>query len=188
MRDDPEVIALVARARKGDQAAWDEIVERYSPLVWAICLRYRLTRPDSDDVAQVVWLRLVENLDTLREPAALAGWLATTAQRECLRVSRNLRKVQGAESPLTFDPETESTVIDQELERAERHAALLRGLAQLPARCRCLLELCLQEESLSYTEISARLGVPVGGIGPTRARCLAKLRRILEGHGDAGRI
>ncbi|MGW0196572.1 RNA polymerase sigma factor [Nonomuraea sp. NPDC003201] len=188
MRDDPEVIALVVRARKGDRAAWDEIVDRFSPLVWAICLRYRLTRPDSDDVAQMVWLRLVENLDTLREPAALPGWLATTAQRECLRVSRARRKLQGAELPLAFDPEMESAVIDQELERAERHAALLRALAQLSQRCRCLLELSLREEALPYTEISERLGMPIGGIGPTRARCLVKLRRILEGNGDAGQF
>ena len=88
MRDDPSVIALVARVRDGDQEAWDEIVERYSPLVWSICVRYRLSRQDIDDVGQSVWLLLVEQIGSLREPAALPGWLATTTRRECLRVLR----------------------------------------------------------------------------------------------------
>ena len=75
MRDDPTVTALVTRAAEGDQSAWDEIIERYAPLVWSICRRYRLDRADTDDVARNVWLRLVEQLSALREPAALRGWL-----------------------------------------------------------------------------------------------------------------
>ena len=88
MRDDPSVIALVDRVGDGDQEAWDELVERYAPLVWSICVRYRLTREDTDDVGQSVWLLLVENIGSLRAPAALPGWLATTTRHECLRVLR----------------------------------------------------------------------------------------------------
>ena len=89
MRDDPTVIALVARATEGEQTAWDEIVERFAPLVWSICRRFRLSEADTYDVGQNVWLRLVEYLPSLREPAALPGWLATTTRRECLRVQRS---------------------------------------------------------------------------------------------------
>src|SRR5690349_25161475 len=99
MRDDPLVIALVTRASAGDQQAWNEIIERYSPLVWSICLRYRLDRQDSDDVGQSVWLLLVERIGMIREPAALPGWLATTTQRECLRVLRTSRRHAHAELP-----------------------------------------------------------------------------------------
>ncbi|MBB5077367.1 RNA polymerase sigma factor [Nonomuraea endophytica] len=185
MRDDPEVVDLVTRARKGDRAAWDEIVERYSPLVWSICRRFRLVRPDSDDAAQTVWLRLVENLDTLREPAALPGWLARTAHRECLRRAREIRRRDGAERPLDFEPETGPDLIAEELEKAERDLLLRRAFAQLPPRCRDLLTLCLGPDPVPYAQIGERLGMPVGGIGPNRSRCLARLRRILEGGGHA---
>jgi len=79
---------LVLRARSGDQSAWNELVERFSPLLWSVCRRYRLSETDANDVGQSVWLRLVEHLPAIREPSALPGWLATTTARECLRVLR----------------------------------------------------------------------------------------------------
>src|ERR1700724_1128621 len=82
MRDDPQVTDLVMRAGKGDQQAWDALVERYSPLIWSICRRYRLSDADAEDVGQAVWLHLVDQLDSLRDPAALPGWLSTTTRRE----------------------------------------------------------------------------------------------------------
>ena len=88
MRDDPVVTDLVTRARHGDQHAWDTLVERYAPLVWSICRRYRLSRADTDDVGQTVWLLLVTHLDQLRDPAALPGWIATTTGRECAKARR----------------------------------------------------------------------------------------------------
>jgi len=88
MRDDPVVIALVGRARDGDQTAWDQIVERFAPLAWSICRRHRLSDADANDVGQNVWLRLVEHLPSLREAAALPGWLTTTTRRACLRAQR----------------------------------------------------------------------------------------------------
>src|SRR5579872_5677610 len=94
MRDDPTVIALVTRAVNSDKDAWNEIVERYAPLVWSICARYQLKTQDIEDVGQTVWLLLVEQLGKLREPAALPGWLATTTQRECLRVVTAARKTE----------------------------------------------------------------------------------------------
>src|SRR5271169_3609627 len=88
MRDDPTVITLVTRAGIGDQGAWNDLIERYAPLVWSICSSYRLPRSDIDDVSQCVWVLLVEKLNQIREPAALPGWLATTIHRECLRALR----------------------------------------------------------------------------------------------------
>src|SRR5262245_22442496 len=92
MRDDPSVVSLVERAREGDRAAWDEIVARYASLVWSVCRRYGLVGGDAEDVGASVWLRLVERLGSIREPAALPGWIATTTRRECLRVLRAGRR------------------------------------------------------------------------------------------------
>src|SRR3977135_3479962 len=94
MRDDPHVVALVTRASGGDQGAWHELVDRYAPLVYTICTRYRLNNTDIEDVGQNVWLLLVEQLGKIREPAALPGWLATTTARECLRVVTAARKAE----------------------------------------------------------------------------------------------
>jgi RNA polymerase sigma factor (sigma-70 family) len=180
VRDDPTVTALVTRAAKGDQGAWDEIVERYAPLVWSICRRYRLDRADIDDIAQNVWLRLVEQLSALREPAALPGWLATTTQRECLRVLRvnsqaNRRNERLADEMITAALSVE---IEEEIIAAEWNRALCLAFDQLPSPCRELLSMLMQQPPVPYAEISNRLGIRVGGIGPSRARCLAKLRRI----------
>src|SRR5260370_40419673 len=97
MRDDPQVTDLVTRARKGDQQAWDAIVERYAPLIWSICRRYRLSDADAEDVGQIVWLRLVDQLDNLRDPAALPGWLVTTTRRECFPVRPSTSRASAGE-------------------------------------------------------------------------------------------
>lgn len=179
MRDDPVVINLVARARDGDQRAWNEIVDRYAPLVWSICNRYKLSRQDIDDISQTVWLLLVEQLGNLRQPAALPGWLATTTQRECFRVLRAARRYDYSgppgESQMSGDPPP--LMIEQEIIAAELNAALRAAFALLPPRCRHLLSMLITDPPLSYAEISAALPVPIGSIGPQRARCLDRLRR-----------
>src|SRR6202789_1112868 len=124
MRDDPSVVALVARAAGSDQDAWNELVERYAPLVWTICTRYRLSSHDIEDVGQNVWLALVEQLGKLREPAALPGWLATTTRRECLRVVTAAQRLgTRLDEAAEF---VDDVIIDEEIRRAER-AARLRG-------------------------------------------------------------
>ncbi|MGN6794324.1 MAG: RNA polymerase sigma factor [Streptosporangiaceae bacterium] len=178
MRDDPVVVALVARAAEGDQAAWNDIVERYAPLVWSICSRYQLSSQDVEDVGQTVWLRLVEQLGNLREPAALPGWLATTTQRECVRVSRAGRRPDRA-GAATDDLESLAgpAAIEQEIITSETHAALRAAFSELPLRCRQLLTLLMSEPPRSYGEVSTILQVPIGSIGPERGRCLQRLRR-----------
>ena len=175
VHDDLSVGDLVERARDGDQTAWDRIVKRYAPLVWSLCQRYHLARADADDVGACVWLRLVEKLDTIREPAALPGWLATTTRRECLRllqaknrelpVEDNQRLVDDA------NPAADAWLLEQ-----ERLIALRLAYGDLSERCRQLLKLLFADPVTPYDEISAILGMPVGAIGPTRQRCLGKLR------------
>lgn len=178
MRDDPTVIALVTRAVNSDKDAWNEIVERYAPLVWSICVRYRLKTQDIEDVGQTVWLLLVEQLGKLREPAALPGWLATTTQRECLRALAVARRTQDA-GTLDDAPDVvlDAGAIEQEILTAERNAALRAALGELPLPCQHLLGMFIADPPCSYAEISATLRIPVGSIGPRRARCLDRLRR-----------
>ena len=179
LADDLPVTALVTRARNGDKQAWDELVDRYTPLIWSICRRYRLRRADADDVGQGVWLRLVDQLGSLRDPAGLPGWLATTTQRECgrvLRVSRE-QEVPGQSPDVADIPDKVTGIAETELLRAERHAALRDAFTQLPPKSQQLIALLIQDPPLSYAEISAKLGIPAGSIGPNRGRCLEKLRR-----------
>ena len=177
--DDTVVIDLVACARDGDAQAWDALVERYAPLIWSICRRYRLGPADADDVGQSVWLHLVDHLGKIREPAALAGWLATTTRRACGRLAR------AARGPHTFvyalDAENmadeQSDAAEQEVLAAERHAALREAYSHLPPDCQRLVAMLTADPPAPYAEISATLAMPVGSIGPTRSRCLDRMRR-----------
>lgn len=176
VRDDRSVVDLVTRAGEDDKDAWDEIVDRYAPLVWSICQRYGLSRADADDVGASVWLRLVERLDTIREPAALPGWLATTTRHECLRAIRAKDRELPVDDNERLAGDTDPAA-DDWLLKQERLIALRTAFADLPERCRRLLTLLFSESAAPYDEISDTLDMPVGTIGPTRQRCLAKLRR-----------
>ena len=182
------VTALVMRASSGDKQAWDTLTERYAPLIWSICRKYRLGRADADDVGQSVWLYLVDHLDQIRDPAALPGWLATTTHRECLRVVTAARKSErlgtGLDDALQF---VDHTMIDEEYLMAERNAALRAAFAELPPLCQRLLTMLTSDPPSSYAEISATMQIPVGSIGPRRARCLERLRKsaVLAGLSDA---
>ncbi len=177
-RNDAVITDLVGRARNGDKRAWDALVGRYAPLIWSICRRYELRGADAEDVGQSVWLHLVDQLDRVRDPAALPGWLATTARRECIRVLRAAGGPHDA-GPLPNENTSDGTAAtaDEELLAAERHAAVREALMGLPPCCQRLIALLIEDPPLPYVEISARLDVPVGSIGPSRRRCLDKLRR-----------
>ena len=178
-RDDPVVIDLVTRAGQGDEQAWDALVERYAPLVWSICRRHRLDNADAEDVGQNVWLQLMDQLDKIRDPAALPGWLATVTRRACLNVLGAARGPLAAGHTLDAEalPDERAETAEQELLAAERHAALREAFRDLPPPGQRLIALLFEDPPVPYAEISARLGIPVGSIGPTRRRCLDKLRR-----------
>ena len=178
-RDDSVVIDLVTCARDGDVRAWDALVERYTPLIWSICRKYRLDRADADDVGQSVWLHLVDQLGKIREPAALAGWLATTTRRECGRLVRASRGPHAVVYALDAEnmPDAHSDVAEQEVLAAERHAALREAFTHLSLDCQRLVAMLTADPPLPYAEISATLAMPIGSIGPTRSRCLDRIRR-----------
>ncbi|MGW6280215.1 RNA polymerase sigma factor [Kribbella sp. NPDC055071] len=176
MRDDPTVVDLVTRARDGDKDAWDELVERYAPLVWSVCRRYRLAPTDTDDVGQSVWLRLIEHLPGLREAAALPGWIATTTQRECYRLIRAASRIEPVDPSESTDVVVQA-IAEEEVLRHERRAVLRSAFKELSQRCQALLALLALDPPTAYDEISRRLQLPIGSIGPNRARCLDRLRR-----------
>jgi len=169
--------ALVGAAADHDDEAWNELVRRFAGLVAHTIRRYRLSPADAQDVSQFVWLRLVEHLSTLREPAALPGWLSTTTRHEC---ERHLR-VSGrsvATDPLVLEPfgRPADPEVDESLLADERRQALLEGMAELTAHQRDLLLMLSADPPYSYAEISRSMDIPVGSIGPTRSRILARLR------------
>jgi RNA polymerase sigma factor (sigma-70 family) len=174
-----DVSRLVQASASGDEAAWNELVRRYSPLVMAVTRNYRLTAADAQDVSQTVWLRLVENLASLRQPEALPGWLATTTQRECSRQVQRGRRVQPVD-PHTDSAMQQGTTVDVDIEadilRAELRQALRDGLGELSARDQWLLRLRAADPPKSYAEISELLGMPIGSVGPTVRRSLDRLR------------
>jgi RNA polymerase sigma factor (sigma-70 family) len=173
---DQETVVLVHAARAGDNAAWTRLVERFDGSLRDIARSYRLDPTDIDDVMQATWLRLFKHIERLREPAGVAGWLATTTRRE------SLRRLQGpVREQLTDDPQggepPDSEGPEDKLLAAERRAILARALATLPDRHRRLMTLLAAKPSLDYRQISSILAMPIGSIGPTRARCLARLAR-----------
>jgi RNA polymerase sigma factor (sigma-70 family) len=179
MSDEPPVTDLMARERNRDKQAWDALVERYAPLIWSICRRHRLDGADADDVGQSVWLQLGDQLDLVRDPAALPGWLATTTRRECVRALRAVRGPHAARQAQDAEtiPDDQARMTEQQLLVAERHAALCEAFAHLPPRCQQLIAVLIQYPPVPYAEISARLSMPAASIGPTRGRCLDRLRR-----------
>ncbi|HEU0316359.1 MAG TPA: sigma-70 family RNA polymerase sigma factor, partial [Solirubrobacteraceae bacterium] len=172
----PDRIArLVRRAGTGEQEAWNDLIDRYSGLVWAIARGHRLGAADAADVFQSTWLRLVEHLGDLHDPDRVGAWLATTAKRECLRLLRS----SGRQIPVGDqlpDVAAESPEPYAELLRAERDAILWRAFGRLEARDQALLRMLVADPAPSYKEISTALAMPVGSIGPTRGRCLERLQ------------
>jgi RNA polymerase sigma factor (sigma-70 family) len=180
---------LVRGAAGGDEVAWRGLVERFSGLVWAVARAYRLTHADAADVYQTTWLRLAEHIRRIDHPDRVGAWLATAARRECLQSLRSTARTTPTDdmdrldaSPAVGNP-TEETVLaaEQEREDADRAAVVWRALGRLSARCRELLRVLMASPPPSYAEVAAALGLPVGSIGPTRARCLQRLREEVAG-------
>lgn len=177
-----EVAKLVRAAADGDQASWDRLIERYTGLVWSVVRAHRLSAADAADAVQTTWLRAVEHLDRLRDPNSVGAWLATTARHESLRAIR----LGSRQLPTDMDlvPEApDDAPIDAPMLEYERDRALWAALGQLDERCQLLLRLLITDPPVSYDEIGAALEMPIGSIGPTRGRCLARLRGLAEAAG-----
>jgi RNA polymerase sigma factor (sigma-70 family) len=175
---------LVAAAADGDADAWNALVEQYNGLLWSIARGYRLATSDAADAVQTTWLRLVENLTRIQDPSRLPAWLATTVRRECLAVLRRSGREQLLDDGDAVDLPDDAEPLDARLLVEERDAALWRGLVRLPERCQQLLRVLMAAPPPSYATVAAALDLPVGSIGPTRQRCLDRLRRALEASGE----
>lgn len=184
--DSDPVPGWVKAAAAGDQRAWDLLVDRFAGLVWAICREHRLSDSDAADTVQLTWLRLLENLGRIRDPQRLAGWLATTCRRQCLAVLRQSKTTV----PTTADSLDlvmgGSGAADQAVLATEQRAILWQAFTRLSDWCQQVLRALIldaEDGPPSYRRVAAQLQTPVGGLGPTRARCLSQLRKLLDSSG-----
>jgi RNA polymerase sigma factor (sigma-70 family) len=175
---------LIAACRHGDQTAWEALIDRYAALIYSIPLKYGLSPADAADVFQSVCVVLFEKLDTIRAPRGLAAWIITTASRQSVLVSRRRRRDQERSAGTIsshgglLDPDL---LPEEELLALERQRAVRAALDALPARCRALIEALFSDAAKrpTYQQLADGLGVPMNSLGPTRARCLERLRRLL---------
>src|SRR5271169_5477443 len=177
----PDVAALVRHAAQGDHQAWEGLVDQFGRLIWSITVEFKLRESDAADVVQTTWLRLLEHIDRIQYPDRVGSWLAATARNECLRSLAARKRVV----PVDDDVELTSAVahepdIDERLLADERDQVVRDALSRLPRRWQRLLEMLMADPPVPYADISDELGLPVGSIGPTRGRCLARLRVLLQ--------
>jgi RNA polymerase sigma factor (sigma-70 family) len=183
---DDDLGHLLSSAAAGDRASWDRLVERFTGLLWAIARAHRLSQADAADVVQSTWLRLLDNLGRIQEPDRLGGWLATTARRECLHTLRRSHREPAFPVEEMLDPVADRTdPVDADLLRHERDVALWQLFDELSDPCRRLLRVLIASPPPPYVEVAAALDMPIGSIGPTRARCLGRLRALVT---DAGLV
>jgi RNA polymerase sigma factor (sigma-70 family) len=178
---DLDATRLVRRAANGDPRAWEGLVDKYGRLIWSITRDFKLVESDAADVFQTTWMRLIEHIDRIEHADRVGSWLASTARNECLRSLSMRKRVVLADEEESFDrPAVHGPEIDEALLAAERAAVVREAITQLPRRWQRLMEMLMADPPASYAEISDELGLPVGSIGPTRGRCLARLRVLLE--------
>jgi RNA polymerase sigma factor (sigma-70 family) len=178
----PEVGQLVRRAAAGDEGAWNGLVDRFNGLVWAVARAHRLPSADAADVVQTTWLRAVERLDRVNQPERVGAWLATIARNESLRALSQGSRQRPAGTELLLEVADDARV-DAALLEEERDAALWQAFERLDERCQALLRVLVADPAPSYQEVAAALDMPIGSIGPTRGRCLEKLRDMAEAAG-----
>lgn len=170
---------LLERVAERDPRAWDELVQRFAGLVWSVARSFRLPQATTEDVVQTVWLRLAEHSTSIRNPERLAAWLATTTRNEALRSLRGLQRAVPTE---LFDDRSDETLqsLEEQFDDQQVRQLVLAAFRQLEAGCQQLLQLLCTVPPLDYQAIAEVLDRPVGSIGPTRARCLQRLRRQME--------
>lgn len=184
MANEQDDAALVLACRRGDARSWEALIEKYKRLIYAIPKRARLDDDQAADVFQMVFSKLVENLDKIEQPERLQAWLVTTARRETIRLINESRRTvsvtsddEDAPDPLDSIADT-NPLPDEVLERLQFQQRIRAGMDAIDERCRNLLQWLYGEvDAPSYAEIAARLGIPEGSIGPTRARCVEKLKK-----------
>jgi RNA polymerase sigma factor (sigma-70 family) len=179
---DLDATRLLRQAANGDRQAWERLVDKYGRLIWSITRDFKLVESDAADVFQTTWMRLVEHIDRIEKADRVGSWLASTARNECLRCLANRKRVvlSYADDPFEEAAASHEPEIDEALLAQERAVVVRQAMTQLPQHWQRLMEMLMADPPASYAEISDELGVPVGSIGPTRGRCLARLRVLLE--------
>jgi RNA polymerase sigma factor (sigma-70 family) len=167
---------VVRAATDGDAAAWTALFERFAARLRGVARRHRLQEHDADDVLQATWLRLFEHIGKVRDPLAIGAWLETTARNESLRVLAAGSRVSPTDDALLGDAPAASDTPEAAVVTAESRQALEAAIAALPPAQRRLFAQLLRDEATSYEEIATALGIPIGSIGPTRARGLERMR------------
>lgn len=179
-------LQLVLACRRGDQLAWEKLIRRYQRLIYAIPRRAGLDEDHAAEIFQDVFTTLLQKLNDIQEPERLQAWLVTTARRRTLRtISKIHSRPELASSDESTDDAVripdETPLPDEQLIILEEQQQVRMALSILDPRCRTLLQMLFyRPEPASYAEIAAALGIPEGSVGPTRARCLGKLLRLLE--------
>jgi len=169
--------ALVSEARAGDNLAWTQLVDRFDRMLRSVARSYRLSAQDTDDAVQATWIKLYEHIDRIRDADAIGGWLATTVRREALRLLQtHVREHLTDDLHHAADDHTPEHAVLQ----SERRDVLDRALSTLPDRQRSLMTLIATDTAVDYQHISSALNMPIGSIGPIRARSLARLQRHSE--------
>ncbi|MGH9132441.1 MAG: RNA polymerase sigma factor [Ilumatobacteraceae bacterium] len=171
---------LLARVDAGDESAWNELVDQFAGLVWSVARSFRLGKAATDDVVQTVWLRLAEHSSRIRQPDRLASWLATTTRNESLRVIRQSARTTSSDDTYERSEPTTPSIDDRivDLDDRDRVMAAFEHLSEDDQR---FLRLLCAVPPIDYETIAEILGRPIGSIGPTRARCLERLRRLIPG-------
>lgn len=169
---------LLRLAASGERAAWDALVERFGQMVWSVARGFRLDDATAKDVTQTVWLRLIENIDSIHDPERLPGWLVTTCRREALRVAKS--RERDVPTDFAFDIEDPTPSLEDVLIGDEENRVVVAAFSNLDETCRELLRLMTVEPALSYEEMAEITGRPIGSLGPTRARCLDKLKAAIS--------
>ena len=179
--DAPDIAGLVRGAATGDRRAWERLVDQYARLIWSITVEFKLIESDAADVAQTTWLRLLEHIDRIEYPDRVGSWLAATARNECLRsLAARKRVVLAHDDEVLTGVVASSPEVDERILADERDQVVRDAMSRLPGRWQRLLELLMADPPASYADISSELDLPVGSIGPTRGRCLARLRVLLQ--------
>jgi RNA polymerase sigma factor (sigma-70 family) len=176
-----EVVARVRSAATGDLQSWNWLVSQYGRLIWSIAVNFKLPEGDAADVVQTTWMRLIEHIDRIEHPEKVGSWLASTARNECLRHVAARKRIVLVQEDGEFDgADQHGPSVDEALLANERAQDVRDAMLHLPPQWQRLVELLMVDPPMSYAEISSHLGLPIGSIGPTRGRCLARLRVLLE--------
>lgn len=177
----PTLNELVDDCIAGNQESWNRIVERHTPLIWAIARAHRLSAADCEDVSQTTWMRVIQHLGKLRDPEKLSQWIAVSARRESLKhIEKSGRSVPVGDSPVFDRSEPSENHPEGAALAKERDNEVLLAYCALSPKCQALLGLLVTDPPMSYDEISATLGIPRGSLGPNRSRCLAHLKKLLQ--------